>query len=740
MKKILYLSMILVFVFSCFSLCVATTFYDTLDTKYEGVIEGLAYLKIVNGTEEHIFEPNKPVTRAEMAKMLVISHGYDKNMDMISIPNSFRDVKKDDWFYDYVGLASAYGLIKGYPDGKFYPDREVTYAEVVAMILRSLGHSYIKEDSEFGWAHEYILRMRELKLNKGIPAFQNDEIATRGDVAVFIWNMLNSTTWHVVKETDGIGFTYADSREILFDRVFGDDYDWIDNKRVREISVSDGSMYAKIDGMGDVELEGVLPIYALGANLNGIYDKNEKKVVSFTYDMEYALEEGYIEELEEAGYTLKGVNNKISAVGSKSDYGYLLLEREGSKDVVRRIVTLDLSDKVKIDSIKKEKEKVTINEDITIDTKKCILLDGKKEIDWSKLEKGDQILCVEGNALYLYVTDYKEPQEDEEEKEQKETEELLYYVSNIAYMSNGGAYATFSNGKVSKTYRNVNMDKLSTGDLVVLHFEKGKLTSVTSAKKDEKDKEDKEYDEGSLALAYDNLHYENHMLGKYIVSEDTKIYKVSKIYADNSSTIIENCNVEKVNETALEDLENVTVNIVYERNQAKIIFIEKEVNKFSVFYARVKEIIIDKDKINVKLSPLGSSMKVYETAGLIDFDEGDIISYTLTDKDILRVVEVYRSNVIGYEKDYVVKDVGDGGREAILQGGLRLNVREATWNDTYEWEDYKVIQASVKYVEDRWKFTAAEFVAMKDVRWKEGDRIAIDELEGVVVIYRGYEE
>ncbi len=734
MKKILYLSIILVLILSCFSVCLAATFYDTLDTKYEGIIEGLAYLKIVNGTEEHIFEPNKSVTRAEMAKMLVIAHGYDKNMELMSLKNSFKDVKDGEWYTDYISLASAYGLLKGYPDGKFYPDREVTYAEVVAMILRSLGHQYINEDSEYGWAYEYMNKMRQLKLNEGVLFFLNDANATRGDVAIFIWNMLNSTTWHVVKESEKDGLTYVDSKEVLFDSVFGSDYELIDNKKVKELSVQEGNMYVKLEGKEEMELEGVLPIYALGASLSGIYDKEDKKLVSYTYDIEYSLVEGNTKDLEEDGYKFKNVSNKIFICGSKNDYAFLLMEREGSQDVIKRMITLDLGDKIEISSLKSNKENLVINDEITINDDEAILLDGKKVISWNKLEKGDQILCVEENALYLYVTEYKEIKDEEEEKkDEKEDVIALYYISDIAYGSRGGVHFLLSNGKESERYfENISLSKINNGDLVAVTFESGDIKSIEVAK-------EAEYEEGTLVLlTTGNEKYENHMLGKYIISDKTEIYKVSKRYANNSDDIIESCTLEKVKESALENLEDTHINILHEKNNAKVIFIEKEVNKFSVFYARVKEIIIDGAKISVRVSPVGSAVKTYETIGLVDFDEGDLISYTLNDKDVLRIVEVYRHTVLGYDKDLVVKEIQDNGKIAILQNGLRLDTRDTVWNDKYEWEDYKILKADVKYNVDAWGFTSCEFSEMSKLRFKVGDRIAIDELEGVVVVYSGY--
>ena len=62
---------------------ISGTFQDLIDTKYEGIVESLHFLKIVDGVDNHLFDANKAVTRAEMSKMLVIAHGYDSMKDFL---------------------------------------------------------------------------------------------------------------------------------------------------------------------------------------------------------------------------------------------------------------------------------------------------------------------------------------------------------------------------------------------------------------------------------------------------------------------------------------------------------------------------------------------------------------------------------------------------------------------------------------------------------------------------------
>lgn len=740
MKKFLLVCGIIVATLTA-SICKAATYKDTIDTKYEGIVESLNYLKIVNGTTSTTFEPNKTVTRAEMAKMLVVAHGYDKLLDIIDTEKTFKDVKKGSWYYDYVYIANAQGLIKGYPDNTFLPNKEVTYSEAVAMILRSLGHGYIKEDSKYGWDFYYIERMRNLELNKGMEAFSNSDKAERGDVAILIWNMLNKTKWEVVKE-DGIGnLTYSDSGVVLFNKIFGDEYELVNNQKVKAFGAMDGEMYANIEKLGEVRLSDVLPVYALGAKVNGVYGKKDKKMVCATYDIENGIEEGFADDLEKDGYKIKNAKSKYSIGGNKNDYVFFAVSRENGNVVLERAVVLDLNNRTEIETLKSSKEIMKINNDLEIDTSDAILLNGKKKMTWKDLKKGDSILCVEPYQVYIYVNNYIPEKEKEEVKKSNDTE--LYYISEITYRGENAVYIKISRNESSKVYEyKSSIDKLKTGDCALVTIKKGVVTGIKKAT--EKDYSNLGLKE-TLVLNLKNKEHVPGMIGKYKISSETKIYEVQKKYRNNSNTVIENCKLVSMNENELNDLEDETVNIIVTGDTAETIFVEREYNKFSVFYARVREVNTEKGKIKLSIAPLADVVKTYEAAGLVSCEAGDLITYTLSasgkNNSILRVEEVYRTGVIGYEKDLSVEEVKEN--TVYLKSGEKFS-RKDTFikvNDKlYNIDDYVIIFANVAQSTDGWKFVSAEFKDLSKVGFEKNDRIAIDELENTIVIYRGYEE
>lgn len=75
-------------------------------------------------------------------------------------PISFPDVYETDWFYADVTRLTSLGVINGYPDGMFYPEREITNAEFIKILMTSAGADLtapVKRTLfDLHWASAYI--------------------------------------------------------------------------------------------------------------------------------------------------------------------------------------------------------------------------------------------------------------------------------------------------------------------------------------------------------------------------------------------------------------------------------------------------------------------------------------------------------------------------------------------------------------------------------------------------------
>lgn len=82
------------------------------------------------------FGPADMVTRGAAAKVLV--RGFEiRNMGSTPVPN-FSDVNANDWFYNDLKIAASHGIIEGYGDNTFQGNKEVTRAEMAKMLILSM--------------------------------------------------------------------------------------------------------------------------------------------------------------------------------------------------------------------------------------------------------------------------------------------------------------------------------------------------------------------------------------------------------------------------------------------------------------------------------------------------------------------------------------------------------------------------------------------------------------------------
>lgn len=85
---------------------------------------------IIAGYPDGTFKPENPVTRAEFAKMVARAFAIRPTGEP-----RFRDIKNN-WAKAYITALTEAGIVSGYPDGTFKPERHITRAEMVTMLVR----------------------------------------------------------------------------------------------------------------------------------------------------------------------------------------------------------------------------------------------------------------------------------------------------------------------------------------------------------------------------------------------------------------------------------------------------------------------------------------------------------------------------------------------------------------------------------------------------------------------------
>ena len=107
----------------------------TAGSWYNTYVATLNNAGVITDSANGYFRPNEAITRAELAAMLAAF------TDTTRAANYFNDVTANYWAANAIAICAKLGWINGYPDGSFRPDRNVTRAELMAMINRATGRA-----------------------------------------------------------------------------------------------------------------------------------------------------------------------------------------------------------------------------------------------------------------------------------------------------------------------------------------------------------------------------------------------------------------------------------------------------------------------------------------------------------------------------------------------------------------------------------------------------------------------
>ncbi|MEW6242842.1 MAG: S-layer homology domain-containing protein [Bacillota bacterium] len=194
-KRVLATILTLVMLMSLVSVAGAASgpFADVPDTHELAAKFGvLKDLNIYVGYPDGTARPDEPITRAQFAAVVVRMLGPSrvaaaKSMELFAPHFADTDASWS-WAWGYVNVATALGIIHGYPDGTFRPNNNVTFAEAFKMII----HALKLEAAAVGvWPTNYLMVAYDIGLDKGLDVFANLPI-TRGEMALAVDNALVS--------------------------------------------------------------------------------------------------------------------------------------------------------------------------------------------------------------------------------------------------------------------------------------------------------------------------------------------------------------------------------------------------------------------------------------------------------------------------------------------------------------------------------------------------------------------
>ncbi|WP_051280375.1 S-layer homology domain-containing protein, partial [Anaerovorax odorimutans] len=139
------------------------TFKDVENHWSKEAVNDMGSRLIANGTDSENFSPNRNITRAEFASILVKGLGLMRTGTGKDI---FEDVSKNNWYYDAVSIAYENGLVSGVTKKEFNPAEQITREQAMVMVARAMKLTGIKYN------------LTEEEINKQLSKFMDSDLAS----------------------------------------------------------------------------------------------------------------------------------------------------------------------------------------------------------------------------------------------------------------------------------------------------------------------------------------------------------------------------------------------------------------------------------------------------------------------------------------------------------------------------------------------------------------------------------
>ncbi|MBE7052286.1 MAG: S-layer homology domain-containing protein [Ruminococcaceae bacterium] len=171
-------------VITCFIMCINISAIAD-NTQYADILYELGLFK---GTDNG-YELDIPFTREQAATMLVRLVGEEDNALSGEYEHQFDDVWQERWSYKYIMYCYENEITKGTSKYFFEPERNISAAEFVTLVLRILGYQEAEPETAEDMAiHNYLLSSEKAKI-----IFESDKFL-RSDMVYVAYRCLKTQT------------------------------------------------------------------------------------------------------------------------------------------------------------------------------------------------------------------------------------------------------------------------------------------------------------------------------------------------------------------------------------------------------------------------------------------------------------------------------------------------------------------------------------------------------------------
>ena len=165
-------------------------------------INTLTQNHVLAGYPDRTFKPTLPISRAEMATMVV--KGFNLDNEYTSTSSLFKDVPQSHWANKTIAKAVSNGMMAGYPNNLFKPDQPITRAEALTIMSKGINcpmdeceaekvlSNYCDGDSVPNWAKIPVAKVLDTGATADFPdsnVIAPNKDASRAEIASMLENV-----------------------------------------------------------------------------------------------------------------------------------------------------------------------------------------------------------------------------------------------------------------------------------------------------------------------------------------------------------------------------------------------------------------------------------------------------------------------------------------------------------------------------------------------------------------------
>ncbi|MBE7039026.1 MAG: S-layer homology domain-containing protein [Ruminococcaceae bacterium] len=190
---------------------------DVIGTDYEEAAQVLGVLDIMVGDKDTgSFRPDDTIIRSEAARVAISALGLQDIASVSSGKTKYPDMPANHWANGYINVATDQGLVIGDDLGNFRPNDEISYAEMITIMVRALGYEPMAL-SKGGYPTGYLVTASNIGLTNKVPGSGNEGI-TRGKVAQLVFNALTINLMEQVGFGNDVNYEVVD-KTLLYDNL-----------------------------------------------------------------------------------------------------------------------------------------------------------------------------------------------------------------------------------------------------------------------------------------------------------------------------------------------------------------------------------------------------------------------------------------------------------------------------------------------------------------------------------------